>query len=253
MWESERAFVRRGTALGFNPMKKYLLAATAACALVVSSDAWAENIAIAIENAANPGGVVTASGTDNVFIGAENLSGVTVDGTIGTRSTGPNGINGAQLLITNTTGLTQTLDFAVGAIGYVGSDNEYVQSATINLQSGTADLTGGYFVDALDRQMATSDATTTFGVENATFDSLSLTGPRAFSFNNTAFTPNSGPLFSMGEVLQVTLGAGAVVGVQGISMDALAVPETSTWVMAIAGFALCGLFGYRKRLPRYAV
>jgi hypothetical protein len=130
-------------------MNRFLLAATAACALAVSSGAYASNIAITIWNTANPGGAVTGTGTDNVVIGNENLNGVTVDGSLGTRLTGPNEINGAQFFLDNTTNASQTIELAVGAIGYLGSDNKYHQSATINLQNGSADLAGGYFVDAL--------------------------------------------------------------------------------------------------------
>jgi MYXO-CTERM domain-containing protein len=84
-------------------------------------------------------------------------------------------------------------------------------------------------------------------VENALFDSGSLAGPQAFSFNNLAGAPDSGKLFSMGETLELTLGPGAIVGVQGISMTAAAIPELPTWAMALAGFGLFGLLGRRRQ------
>jgi hypothetical protein len=234
-------------------MNRSLLAATAACALAVSSPAWAANIGLTIWNTANPGGAVTATGTDNVIISTENLNGVTVEGSLGTRVTTPfNEINGAQFLIDNTTTSSQTVELAVGAVGYVGPDGKYHQSATINLQNGSADLAGGFFVDALNRQGGISPVFPAFGVENTMFDSGSLSGPQAFSFNDLALTPNSGKLFSMGETLTLTLGAGAIVGVQGISQTASAIPELPTWAMALGGFGFFGLLGLRRQRSQRA-
>jgi hypothetical protein len=199
------------------------------------SPAYAENVAIGIDNAAASGDLQTATGTGVTTLTTVNLNGVTITGVVGQRETGPNEVSGGEFFINNTTGSTQTIDFAVGAIGYLGPDKRYSQSATINLASGSADFAGQYYVDALDRQMG-KDATTTFGVENALFDSGSLTGPHAFSFNNVAFTPGSGSLYSMGETLELTLSPGASVTVDGISMTASAIPEPSTWAMLLIGF-----------------
>jgi hypothetical protein len=238
----------------FRQMKTALLAA-AALALAFAAPAHAQNTAITIWNTANPGGAETDTATNIATVGPANLSGVTVETSIGTRVTSSfNEINGAQILLTNTTGSSQTIEIAVGAINYLGVDDRYHQSATINLQQGTADLAGSFFVDALDRFGGTSVSNASFGVNNFSFDSMTLDGPFAFSKNNLAIGPLSGPLYSMGETLKLTLSAGAVVGVQGISMTAAPVPEPRTWIMALLGFGLLGIIGARKaREGRFAL
>ena len=234
-------------------MKKLLLAAVAAGA-VFASPALAENIAIGIDNTAFPGDLVSATGTDTVLLGSENLNGIVVTTTLGNRSTGPNELTGANLFVNNTSGVAQMLRLAVGGIDFLGADGIFKQTATISLAAGSADLAGNFFVDALNRQMGL-DATSVFGVLNGVFDSGLLSGPQSFSFNDIAFGPSTKSPYSMGETLLLTLSPGASLTVDGLSMTASAVPEPKTWAMLVAGFALMGLVGYKRRArtPRFAV
>jgi len=232
-------------------MKRCLLAAAAASAIICASSANAENIAIGIDNAGFPGDLVTATGTDTVLIGAELLNGIEVTATLGNRTIGPNEITGANLFVNNLSSSTETLRLAVGGIDYIGSDSVYKQTATISIAAGSADLAGHYYVDSLNRQMGL-DASSVFGVNNNNFDSGLLLGPQSFSFNDTAFSPKSGSPFSMGETLFLTLSPGASLTVDGISMTASAIPEMPTWAMALAGFGLFGLLGLRRQRTQWA-
>lgn len=234
-------------------MKRLALAAALLIAAPITP-ALAQNTAISIWNTANPGGLETAIGTSIATLGPASLGGVTIETSIGTRVTSPfNEVNGAQILLVNTTGSSQTVELSVGADNFIGVDNRYHQSATINLQSGTADLMGSYFVDPLNALGGTT-ASNPPGVNNFSFDSGSLTGPQAISENHFANFPSSGPLYSMGETLTLTLGAGAIVGVQGISMTSAPIPEAPTWAMMLGGFGLLAGVAYarRRKAPRLA-
>ena len=79
------------------------------------------------------------------------------------------------------------------------------------------------------------------------FNSGVLTGPQSFSFNGFGFDPVSPGPYGMAERLDITLQPGATVFVQGVSMDASAVPEPQTWALMATGFGLMGLMAYKRR------
>ena len=84
--------------------------------------------------------------------------------------------------------------------------------------------------------MASTSGTSTRG---------SLVGPASFSFNGFGADSLKGP-YGLAEELTLTLQPGASVFVQGMSMDASAVPEPKTWAMMGLGFGLMALMGYKR-------
>ena len=235
-------------------MKK-LLMTTALLAAVGASPAWAANSALTIWNDSNPGGSVTATGTDTAVISSSSLNGITITSSGVDRATAPNGMTESNFFVRNTTGSTQVLDILAGTNGFIGPSNLFNATATIELSSGTADLTGMFFVDngnSLNGQNTGPVVGTQIG---GAFNSGLLTGPFSFSSNSPDVPFGSSNLYGMAEELQLTLGPHAFLGVQSISMNATnAVPEPSTWAMMLGGFGLLGIFGLRKRrVSRFAV
>jgi hypothetical protein len=162
----------------------------------------------------------------------------------------------SNLFITNTTGTVQVLDIIAGTNGFLGPDNLFNASATILIGTGSAELTGQFFVSTTNTLNGTNTGPVIGTQIGGTFDSGLLTGPFAFSSNSPDVPFSVSGLYGMAEGLQLTLQPGAFVGVQSISMNAVnGVPEPSTWVMMGGGFALLGLLGLRKRIktPRFAV
>jgi hypothetical protein len=237
-------------------MKKLLLT-TALLGAVGASPAMAANTALTLWNDANPGGAVTAIGTDTAVLSGSSLGGITISTSGVQRETVPNnGMTESNLFITNTTGTVQTLDILAGTNGFLGPNNLFNASATVLIASGQAELTGMFFVDPLNTLNGVNTGPVVGTQIGGTFDSGLLTGPFSFSANSPLVSFSVTGTYGMAESLQLTLQPGAFVGVQSISMDATnAVPEPSTWVMMGGGFALLGLLGLRKRTktPRFAV
>jgi hypothetical protein len=231
-------------------MFKHLLLTTALLGAVGLSPALAADTAIIMWTDGSD--AVTATGNGSVDLGPQNLDGVGVTLTFGNKGTNPNELNEANILITNNDTTAQTLRIILGANGFAGPSDAFKLSGAINLDSGGADLITQYFVDGANGLNGTNNLVT--GLEVGTFDTGALTGNEAFSFNSFGFDNVLGP-YSMTEGLTLTLQPGASVGIQGVSIEAVAgVPEPSTWAMGIAGFALLGALGLRKRrVPRFAV
>ena len=230
---------------------------TTALIAVGAIPAFAADSALTLWNDSNPGGAETASGTGTAIISGSSLGGITISTSGVQRFTVPNNsMTESNLFITNTTGTVQVLDIIAGTNGFLGPSNLFNASATILIGTGSAELTGMFFVDAANGLNGTNTGPVTGTQIGGTFDSGLLTGPFSFSSNS----PNvpfgvAGP-YGMAELLQLTLQPGAFVGVQSISMNATnAVPEPRTWAMLLAGFALIGALGLRKRnrVPRFAV
>ena len=231
-------------------MKRLLLAGTILGA-IGASPALAADSAIILWNTADPGGFETASGTGSAAVLGSNLDGVTISVSSVTKQTGPNDLTTDNINITNTTGSIQTIKIIAGANGYLGADSSFALTGTIGATLGGSDLVGQYFVDPTNSLNGLSE--TVNGTQISSFDSGALTGPQSFSFNGAGFDSVLGP-FGMVEELTLTLQPGAEVFVQGASMTASAVPEPSTWAMALGGFGLLGLLGLRKRrVSRFAV
>ena len=87
------------------------------------------------------------------------------------------------------------------------------------------------------------------GIDIKDFVSGALTGPDR-SFNGKGFDLATTP-YGMTEVMDLTLAPGASVAVQGISMEASAVPEPRTWAMMAIGFALMAGMGLKRRWAMY--
>lgn len=228
-------------------MKRLLLAAVGVGALA-SAPAMAANTAIIMWNGADPLGFESATGTGSADLTASDLGGVTVTLSFVSRSTTPNQLTTGQINIDNTTDMVQTLNIIAGANGYLGAEKGFTLTGTIGATSGVSDLSGMYFVDPGNTLNGTNETIIGAGIDS--FDSLSLTGPKSFSFNGFGPDLVTGP-YGLAERLTLTLQPGASVFVQGASMTASAVPEPKTWAMLVAGFALMGAMAFkRKRTAR---
>jgi PEP-CTERM motif len=223
---------------------KALLAGAAFAALVLgAAPALAANIALTMWNSGNIGDAVTESGVGSADLGPQNLDGVTVTLTFAGRQTSPNGLTEGNINIINTTDTVQTLNMIVGANGFVGAVSNWSLTATILAALGGADLTGSFYVDAGNTLNGLSTGVTGLNIRD--FDSLSLLGPDSFSFNGVGLGPVSGT-YGLAERLSLNLAPGAQIAVQGISMEAGAVPEPGTWALMGVGFGLMALFGVKR-------
>jgi hypothetical protein len=91
------------------------------------------------------------------------------------------------------------------------------------------------------------------GTQIGSFDSGALTGPESFAFNGSGLSSLLTP-YGLAEELTLTLAPGATVFIQGMSMDASAVPEPGTWAMMGLGFAFIAFLGMRNRkTARFAI
>jgi hypothetical protein len=230
---------------------KMLLLTTALLAAVGAGPAMAADSAITIWNTTDPVGAETAIGTGSASVLGSNLDGVTVSVSSVSRGTNPNDLTEANISIANTTGSAQTLKIIAGANGYVGPSDVFKLTGAIGATLGGSDLIGQFFVDPANT--LNGEALSVVGTQIGSFDSGALTGPESFSFNGFGSLAVNTP-YGLAEELTLTLAPGATVFIQGMSMDASAVPEPSTWALMGVGFGVMALLGLRKRrVPRFAV
>jgi hypothetical protein len=234
---------------------KNVFLSVAVGAILACSPTFAADTALTLWNSTNPAGSVTAIGTTTAVLSGTNLGGITISSSGVLRETVPdNGMTESNLFITNTTGTVQTLDILAGTNGFAGPNNLFNASATVLIGSGSASLTGEFFVDPANTLNGVNTGPVVGTQIGSTFNSGLLTGPFSFSSNSPDVSFSVLGPYGMAEELQLTLQPGAFVGVQSISMNATSVvPEPGTWAMLIAGFGLIGALGLRKRTPRFAV
>lgn len=225
-------------------MKNLLLAATILAA-AGASPVHAANTALIMWNAADPGDAEAATGTGSADLTATSLDGITITLSSVNRGINPNDLTEGNINIDNTTGSVQTLKIIAGANGYAGPSSAFTLTGTLGVTLGMADLFGQYFADNTNSLNGQSESVT--GVSLNSFNSALLTGPKSFSFNGLGLDGLAGP-YGLAEELTLTLQPGAAIFVQGVSMDANAVPEPSTWAMLLAGFAFLGIAGYARRV-----
>ena len=228
------------------------LLTTAAILAAFTAPAAAADSAITIWNTSNPGGAESANGTGSASVLSSSLNGVTISVSSVQKGINPNDLTEANISIDNTTGSIQTIKIIAGANGYLGPSDVFTLTGAIGATLGSSDLAGQFFTDQGDTLNGNSSLTVT-GTQIGSFDSGSLTGPESFAFNGSGLSSLVSP-YGLAEELTLTLAPGATVFIQGMSMDASAVPEPGTWAMMGVGFALIGFLGLRKRrVPRFAV
>lgn len=218
---------------------------TGVMAFALAPSAYAADSAITIWNTANPGGAESANGTGSASVLSSDLSGVTISVSSVQKGTNPNDLTEANISIDNTTGSIQTIKIIAGANGYVGPSDLFTLTGAIGATLGGSELVGQFFTDQSNSLNGNSLLTVT-GTQIGSFDSGSLTGPESFAFNGSGLSSLLTP-YGLAEELTLTLAPGATVFIQGMSMDASAVPEPSTWAMMGLGFGLVAFLGMRKR------
>jgi hypothetical protein len=229
-----------------------LLAGAALAALMYEGPARAADTALILWNQANPGDFESALGTGSADLTASNFDGVTVTLSFVSRGTLPNDLTEGNIGIRNTTDTVQTLRIIAGANNYLGPSNGFTLTSTIGATLGGSDLTGSFFTDQTNS--LNGQGFTITGTDIGDFNSGALTGPQSFSFNGLGFDSLKTP-YGLAESLSLTLQPGASVFVQGISMDANAVPEPKTWAMLGIGFGLMAIMGFKRRhkASRFAI
>jgi len=164
-------------------------------------------------------------------------------------------INSLQLSSSNITATSAgTLTILASDTSFLGPVSSITSSGslTFNNDVGAGASTLKFWADHNNVQGANPNQTPGTLLETAT--GTPLTDPDSFSGSKISSFINAGP-FSMTEGASLALIAGgSVTGFQQ-SMVSSAVPETSTWLMGLAGFGFVGALALRKgrRLSRYAV
>jgi hypothetical protein len=119
----------------------------------------------------------------------------------------------------------------------------FTLTGTIGATLGGSDLFGSFFAD--NTNTLNGENLSVVGTDIGDFNSGGLNGPQSFSFNGLGLDGLTGP-YGLAESLTLTLQPGARIFVQGVSMDATAVPEMKTWAMLGAGFGLMALMGLKR-------
>jgi hypothetical protein len=230
-------------------MKNLVVGASLAGALLASTAAHAA-LQIAFQNGASTlfcrdGQVCDLAGpTSDLLVLNQQVGAFHIQGSFA--SSGPDTLSDSNLTITNTSGTTQTLTFAVGDTGFLAPVNSIGEagSGTILNSVGTSGSLS-FHADTANTQGADT-ATDTPGPllfnPSATFTS----NPFAFNGNHTDPFSALSP-FSMTLDYTFTIApGGSIVGLES-SMTALsAIPEPKTWVMLFAGFGLMAGLGWVK-------
>ena len=224
-------------------MNKLLM--TTALLTALATPAMAANTALAIFAGS---GMSFDQGAGFASVGPENFDGVTVSLSFAGRGTSPNDLTEGNINIDNTSTTTQVLHVIAGANGFIGPSEAYELSATVISSTGGASLSGSFLIDNDNLLNGTDEFA--HGIDIKDFVSGALTGPESFSFNGKGFDLATTP-YGMTEVMDLTLATGASVAVQGISMEASAVPEPRTWAMMAIGFALMAGMGLKRRWAMY--
>jgi hypothetical protein len=183
---------------------------------------------------------------------AKNL--LTVDTTVGgafvqltlaQSSLHPNELQLSSSDILNTRGVPITVTLLASDTDFLGPVH-FIQnsgSLTFNSAVGSGVSTLAFWADHANAQGA--NPLNTPGTLLESVSGVPLTDPDSFAGSNFATFDALSP-FSMTEGATLALkGGGSITGFNQ-SMTS-GVPEASTWAMLVAGFALIGMVGFRKR------
>jgi hypothetical protein len=178
------------------------------------------------------------------------LNGVQINGSIqtstGTALTpGLAILNTSSLSIINLTALTKTVTVAVSDTDFIGPVRAFDTAGAGTWQGAIGStITMNWYDDPENRQGA-DDATDTPGNLIDTFTHAATSIVDSFSHNGAGVVDDAGP-FSMTEQAIFTLTPFGQLVNRGQTEIKLAVPEPSTWAMAIIGFGFLGFAAYRR-------
>lgn len=237
-----------------NAIYRSLLAAGAVAGLSVPAHATLQVIAdvsgsvsSCVDNAAcdlNPavGIIQVANGT---------LNGVQINGSIqsstGTPANpGPDILNTSSLSLINTSALTKSVTVVVSDTDFKGPVASFLTAGSGVWQNAIgATITLSWFDDPKNGQGANT-ATDTPGNLIDSFKDTSTLLVDSFSHDGFGAISDKGP-FSMTEEAVFTLPAFGQLINRGQTEVKLAVPEPSTWAMALLGFTFLGFAAFRRR------
>lgn len=170
-----------------------------------------------------------------------------VEGSFSTSTAGaPNNLQVSNLTISNGGLLAGGLEMIVSDTGYLAPVSHINESASLTFNSavGSAPSSLSFFADVANGQGAGPGLI----IPGALLFSRSgapTVDPDSFSGTVTSPFLAGGP-FSMTEVANLSLRGGATITGFNEAMET-GVPEPSTWALLVAGFALIGAFGVRRR------
>jgi hypothetical protein len=176
---------------------------------------------------------------------ANNVGNFSIEGTLSTStSPSPNSLDLSTFTITNNGPTTGTLTLVVSDTDFLGGISRINESGSLTFHdnTGVGDSTLSFFADHANGQGAGAGLATP-GVLLFTASGHAVQNPDSFAGTNTSLFSDP-DLFSMTERATLLLKAGG--SVTGFDVSMSAVPETSTWLMMIAGFMCVGGMAYRR-------
>ena len=185
------------------------------------------------------------------------LNGVRVNGetitSVGTPGNpGLDTLNVSNLSVTNTTGVVKTINAVVSDTDFLAPVTSW-ESAGSGTWQGTigSTITLNWWDDPANGQGA-NDVTDTPGILVDTFSGNATGIVQGFSHNGTGAAGDTAP-FSMTEQAIYTLQPGGELLNCGETLVKSAIPEPSTWVMLVLGFAGLGYASFRASRKREAI
>jgi hypothetical protein len=238
----------------------YLAAAAATLPIAVATPASA-----GLEIFIDINGVIdavsdNAAGDTNSAVGTIQLAPTTINGVLiegelasSTSPGPPNFLNNSVLNVINTTGVAKTVEVVVSDTGFTGPVTGFAAAGSGTWQNSIgSSLTFNWFIDPANGQGAGVTGATP-GTKVSTFTSPTATDVIE-SFSNGVASGSfaaAGP-FSMTLQSEYDLQPFGQLVNRGIDLDA-AVPEASTWVMMLLGFAGLGFAGYRSSRTKISI
>jgi hypothetical protein len=187
-------------------------------------------------------------GANNLLTIDQTVGGVFVEITLAQAVFGnPNTLELSSSNIVNNSGAPVTITLVASDTSFVAPVKAILESGslTFNDAVGSGPSSLSFFADAANTQGA--NPLNTPGQLLDTVTGTPTTNPDSFSGSLLSpFTAN-GP-FSMTESASLNLIAGgSITGFNQSEQSLSAIPEPRTWVMALLGFGLLGLVGFKKQ------
>ena len=165
---------------------------------------------------------------------------------------GIDALSSSSLAVINTTNVQKTVTVIVSDVDYTAPVSNVQMSASGTFQGTVgSSITFKWWADPLNAQGADPTGSTP-GTLLDTFTTTATGTVQSFSTNFSKLFSASAP-FSMTEEATYTLQPFGELLSRGTNMVATTVPEPSSWVMMVLGFAGLGFAGYRSSRSKVAL